>query len=618
MSEHEKDKAQEHDELSPLEALSDKKVSRRQFLKIAGIAGATVGVGAGLGGLLAACGGTEETTTTGGGATTTAGGVTTTVGGATTTAAPVSTTTTVAVQKGGTLKYSMSGGDPAYIDPYNAQEVSGSEVAQALFDGLVYFDFVTGELKPAVADSWEGNADASVWTFHLKKGTTFTNGREVVADDFVYAWNRVANPANKSDISYHLQPVKGFDEVQKGTATTLAGLAAKDPYTLEVTLSYAWSSFPFVPGHQALSPVPKEEVEKDPKAFLDMPIGNGPFKMAEPWKHAQYIKTVANPDYYGQKPRVDGVDFMIFKDEETAFTEYKAGTLDFAVIPPGQIKASVAQYGESDVDGGLTAEPGKQVLLGPEWSTYYMWLNNKDATLSKKEVRQALSLAINRDAICTTIYEGTREPATGPVCKGVPGYEDNMWPFMTYDVEQAKSLLASAGFPGGQGIPELKLSFNSGAGHEQVMQLLQSDWSKIGVKVKLDPHEWAEYTSSFLKVENAQFVKPEGQQIMRLGWSLDYPIIDNFSYPLFDTTSGDNKALYSNPEVDKQIAAARSTPDLNAATSLYVQILKTVGADTPMIPIMFYRHRHVTSGKVRDYTYSPQSFSDFTKVSIGQ
>jgi oligopeptide transport system substrate-binding protein len=253
-----------------------------------------------LAGVAAGCGGKSTTTTIGG-------------GGATTTQAP--TSTTAAAQTGGTLEYAFPAGDPAYIDPYNVQENQGTEVTQALFDGLVYFDWVTGEIKPAVADSWEPNADATVWTFHLKHGTKFSNGREVVADDFVYAWNRVADPKNKSDVSYHLQPVKGFDDLQSGKATTLAGVVAKDPYTLVVTLSYAWSSFPYVTGHPALSPVPKEEVAKDPKAFLDMPIGNGPFKMAEPWKHSQSIKLVANPDYYGDKPKIDGINFTIFKYE---------------------------------------------------------------------------------------------------------------------------------------------------------------------------------------------------------------------------------------------------------------------------------------------------------------
>jgi oligopeptide transport system substrate-binding protein len=597
----------------------EKNLSRRQFLKYAGVAGAVIGAGGGLGGLLAACGSGATTTTAGASTTTTAagGGTTTTAAPATTTSTTAAPTTTTAAAGGGFLEYAFPAGDPAYIDPYNCQESQGTEVTQALFDGLTTFDFITGELKPAMAESWTANADASVWTFVLKKGVKFTNGREVVADDFVYSWTRVADPKNKSDVSYHLAPVKGFDELQGGTATTLAGLVAKDPYTFEVTLSYAWSSFPYVAGHPALSPVPKEEVEKDPAAFLDMPIGNGPFKMAEPWKHAQYIKLVANPDYYGDKPKIEGINFTVFKDDTTAFTEFQAGNFDFTSIPSGQIKNSIAQWGQSDVDGGLTAGgEGKQVLLGPEWATYYVWMNNKDATLSKKEVREAISLAINRQAIAETVFEGTREPATGPVTKGIPGYEDNLWPFMNYDVAAAQQKLADAGHANGTGIPEIKLSYNSGASHERVMQLIQADLAKIGIKTKLDPHEWAEYTSSFLKNEKGAFVKDEGQQLMRLGWIADYPIIDNFTYPMFQSQSGDNKALYSNPQVDADLETARKTADEKQSIALYVQIQKTVGLDTPMLPIVSYRHRHVCSARVVDFTYSPQGITDFVKLSL--
>ncbi len=142
----------------------------------------------------------------------------------------------------------------------------------------------------------------------------FHNGRDVTAADFKYAWERICNPANESEISYHLSAVKGFDAMQDGTATELEGVKAIDDKTLEVTLDYAYGDFEFVVGHPALGPVPKEEVEKDPAAFAEMPIGNGPFKMAGPWQHDQLIQVVRFDDYSGEKAYLDGVDFKIFKD----------------------------------------------------------------------------------------------------------------------------------------------------------------------------------------------------------------------------------------------------------------------------------------------------------------
>ena len=135
--------------------------------------------------------------------------------------------------------------------------------------------------------------------------------------------------------------------MQDGTATELEGVKAIDDKTLEVTLDYGYGDFEFVVGHPSLGPVPKEEVDKDPVAFHEMPIGNGPFMMAGPWQHDQLIQVVRFEDYTGQKAYLDGVDFKIFKDEETAFLEFKAGNLDFTSIPTGQVEASKAEYGAS-------------------------------------------------------------------------------------------------------------------------------------------------------------------------------------------------------------------------------------------------------------------------------
>ena len=274
------------------------------------------------------------------------------------------TTTSAAANQpatGGTLNVYIN--EPAFIDPVNMQESEGTQVGNAIFDSLVKFDYKTQKLLPAAAESWEPNADASVWTFHLVPGAKFHNGRAVTAADFKYAWERICNPANESEISYHLSVVQGFDEMQAGTATELSGVKAVDDNTLEVTLSYPFGDFEYVVGHPALAPVPKEEVEKDPAAFADMPIGNGPFKMAEPWAHDQFINVVRFDDYYGDKAYVDGVDFKIFKDEETAFLEFKAGNLDFTQIPSGQVKAVQAEYGMSD--DGLEIVAGNRPSPAP-------------------------------------------------------------------------------------------------------------------------------------------------------------------------------------------------------------------------------------------------------------
>ncbi|PKQ14275.1 MAG: ABC transporter substrate-binding protein, partial [Actinobacteria bacterium HGW-Actinobacteria-8] len=279
-------------------------------------------------------------------------------------------------------------GEPAYIDPYNCQETEGMQVTQALFDSLTDFDNVDPtKVIPAAAISWEPNADATVWTFKLNPDGKFSDGTPVTAKDFVYAWNRIANPetintstgkADPSIIGYHLGFIKGFDDVSGGKGTEMEGLKAVDDTTLEVTLSQSFADFEYVVAHPSLGPVPQAAVEAGIQydgatvSYGDMPIGNGPFKMAEPWKHNQYIKVARNDAYTGDPAYLDEVEFRIFKDPETAYTEFEAGNLDFTQIGEGKIKDAVAKYGESA--DGYTVAPGKQVLLGAEASTYYMIL----------------------------------------------------------------------------------------------------------------------------------------------------------------------------------------------------------------------------------------------------
>ncbi|MHB1451366.1 MAG: peptide ABC transporter substrate-binding protein [Coriobacteriia bacterium] len=502
------------------------------------------------------------------------------------------------ITKGGTFNFYIS--EPAFIDPFNLQESEGTQVGQAVFDSLVAFDPITSELKPAAAASWEPNEDATVWTFKLVEGAKFHDGSDVTADDFKYAWERICTPANESEISYHLAAVKGYDAMQDETATELEGVKVIDDYTLEVTLSYGFADFEFVVGHPALAPVPKEAVEADAAAFSDMPIGNGPFKMAEPWAHDQYINIVKFDDYYGDEPIIDGVDFKILADQDTAFLEFEAGNLDFVPIPSGRIQTTVDTYGESP--DGYTVNPGEQVSLGAEQAIYYLLVNTTDPALKDPAVRAALSLAIDRQDICDKVFEGTRTPATGIVPPGIVGQSADAFPYAKYDVEAAKAKLAEAGFPEGAGFPTISLEYNSGSGHEDILQLVQEDLKAIGVNGELVGSEWAQYLD---KLGAADY------QVGRLGWIADYPIMDNFLYPLFKTGSGDNYSFYSNADVDAKLDEARTTVDDDARVALYQEVESIVGEDAVSIPMFYYRHTRVASDRVNDGVYSANGLFTF-------
>ena len=506
--------------------------------------------------------------------------------------------------------------EPAFIDPINLQESEGTQVGQAVFDSLVTFDPLTSEVKPAAAASWESNDDATVWTFKLVDGAKFHDGTPVTAADFKYAWERICTPANKSEISYHLSAVKGYDEMQAETATELEGVKVIDDLTLEVTLNYGFADFEYVVGHPALAPVPKALVEggvtyKDAEGnektvdFSEMPVGNGPFKMSEPWAHDQYVKVEKFDDYYGTKPKIDGVEFKILADQDAAFLEFQAGNLDFTSIPSGQIQATVDQYGESP--DGYTVNAGEQVSLGEELAIYYLLLNVEDEAMAKADVRKAISLAIDRQDICDKVFEGTRSPATGIVPPGIVGHMEDAFPAAKYDVEAAKAALAAAGYPDGAGFPKITLQYNSGSGHEDILQLVQEDLKAIGIESELVGSEWAQYLD---KLDAGDY------QVARLGWIADYPIMDNFLYPLFKTGSADNFSNYSNPEVDSKLEEARTTVDDAERVALYQEIEKIVGEDAAVVPMFYYKHTRVASDRVVNGIYSPNGLFAFDLVDL--
>ena len=270
-------------------------------------------------------------------------------------------------------------------------------------------------------------------------------------------------------------------------------------------------------------------------------------------------------------------------------------------IPSGQIDATAAKYGETD--DGYTGNPGKQTYLGDELAIYYAVLNMNDPFSSNLDVRKALSLAINRQVICDVAMEGTRAPSDNFVPNGVPGYEAGAWEYSKYDLEAAKQYLADAGYPNGEGAPEVIISCNSGGGHEDIWTLVQADLEALGLTVKQEYSEWAAHLE---KMQAGLYT------IGRMGWIADYPIFDNFMFSIFNSQSANNYSGYNNPEVDAAMEAARENTDTAERIAAWQEINETIAADVPAIPIMAYRHGRVCSDRVNNLVFSAMGLLDFT------
>ena len=493
--------------------------------------------------------------------------------------------------KGGTFNAFLM--EPVTLDAAHSQESEGIQVAKQIYDGLVDYEPETMELTAAMAESWEPNEDASAWTFTLKKGVKFHNGRECKAEDFVYSWSRVASKDTASEVAYHLSPIKGFNDCQEGKADILEGVKAIDDYTLEVSLEYSYAEFPVTVGHPVFSPVPKEEIEKWGDEFSEHPVGTGPFAFVE-WKHDQHITIERFNNYYDGETYLDKVVFKIFADEETAFLEFEAGNLDDCQIPLGRIKETQDKY-------------GKRALINPMLGIYYYGLNMEaEPWKDNVELRKAINYAIHRAIITDTVWEGSRVAATGIVPAGIPGFKEDAMPYI-FDQPKARELLEEAGYPGGKGLPELVLGYNTGAGHDKVAQAIQAQAEEVGIEFDIAGYEWGTYLDKIQSKEITFF---------RLGWLADYPTMDNFLYPMFhsENAGADNMTYYKNSDVDEKLIEARKETDEAKRRELYQEIEQIVLEDATIVPIAFYKTNRVIGENVCAYTRTAMDDTSYELV----
>ena len=490
---------------------------------------------------------------------------------------------------GGTINYAIT--NPTSIDPFDIEEFNGAAVASQLFDQLTIYDYDTQELKPCVAESWEASDEAATWTFRIKKGLKFHDGSDVTAKSFQYAWNRLCDPKTTvapSVVSYHLAMVKGYDDVVNGKAEELEGLSCPDDYTLKVELDEPYADFPFVVSCTPLSPIP--DCAKDNfDTYSKAPVGNGPLQMDGTWNDGQYINMTRYEGYVGDRTvKCDAVRFNIYKDTTTAFREFEAGNLDICDIPTGRVKETVEKYGQSD--DGYTTSPEKQSMVGEVLYTEYLAYNVNDSILSDKRVRQAMSLAINRQNLCDTLYEGFAKPAGDIVPPGIKGNDETTWQYCGYDVDKANKLLDEAGYPAGSdGMRGIELTIMVASSNKtDECEILQSDWKAVGIEVTIDQKEYATMLDDYIA---GNF------QLGFRGWTADYPIMDNFLQPLMYTGVGDNVSHYSNAEFDAKLDEARRTVDEDERVRLMHEADAVAAEDMPIIPMLHKTLNKVTSDK---------------------
>ncbi|MGY1914505.1 peptide ABC transporter substrate-binding protein [Blastococcus sp. SYSU DS0973] len=492
--------------------------------------------------------------------------------------------------------YSIYIGEPQNpLVPSNTTESEGAQVLEALWTGLVQYAPDGAVEYTGVAESIESD-DNQTWTVTLTDGWTFHDGTPVTANSFVDAWNWAANSENAQGGSYFFEKIEGYADLQAETddegniiagpvATEMSGLEVIDDQTFEVTLSAPFAQFPTTVGYNAFHPLPESFFE-DPEAAGTSPIGNGPFQADGEFVPGQGITLTRYEDYAGDNPaQADTVEFRVYGDVNTGFTDVQGGNLDILPdLPPDAISTAQADFGDA-------------YLEAPSSGFHFLGFPTYDPRFADPRVRQALSMGFDREPITEAIFQGTREPADSFIAPVVDGYREGACEYCEMDVDRANELLDEAGFDRSQPV---EVWFNAGAGHDAWVQAVGNQWREnLGVEYALRGDlDFSEY----LPLLSDQGVTGP----FRLGWSMDYPSPQNYLEPLYSSAAlppaGSNYTFFTDPEFEELIAQGNQAGSNDEAIEYYQQAEDILLEDMPVIPMFFDREQAVHSENVEDVT----------------
>jgi peptide/nickel transport system substrate-binding protein/oligopeptide transport system substrate-binding protein len=463
--------------------------------------------------------------------------------------------------------------DVATLDPAIGYDWQNWSMIKSLFDGLMDYEAGTTTLRPDLAESYEISPDGQTFTFKLRKGVKFHNGREMTAEDVKYSIERVVNPATQSPGQGFFGSIKGYEEAAAGKADGLSGITVVDPLTVKFELTRPDATFLHVMAINFSHVVPKEEVEKYGADFGKHPVGTGAFKLAE-WTLGQRVVFEKNPDYWNTGlPYLNKITFEIGQEPIVALLRLQKGEIDVPGdgIPP-------AKFQEVMSDPAQKA----RVVEGGQLHTGYVTMNVNIPPFDNVKVRQAVNMAINKDRIVQLI-NNRAVPANQPLPPSMPGYAKDYKGY-PYDAAKAKELLAEAGHADGF---ETDLYVMNTDPNPRIAQGIQQDLAAIGIKANIQALAQANVIAAGGEKEGAPMIWSGG-----MAWIADFPDPSNFYGPILGcggaVPGGWNWSWYCNEDLDKKAAEADSIVDPAKAderykmwSDIYVKIME----DAPWAPV---------------------------------
>lgn len=459
------------------------------------------------------------------------------------------------------------------VDPQIVEDVSGSEVVRDLFEGLMN-QAADGQLVPGVATGYEVNDDNTVYTFTLRENAKWSNGDQVTAHDFVFAWQRAADPELASPYQWfvELMSIENAAAIIKGEQPVdTLGVKALDDQTFEVTLSAPLPYFPQMTTHSTTFPAPQKVIEQhgDDWTKTENIVSNGAYVLTEHLPNERSVRE-RNPMYWDNaNTTIDKTVALVINDENVALTRYLAGELDRTEVPAGQFPRLKKEYPE-------------EAISFPRLCNYYYTFNLSDSgpeAFKDIRVRKALALSIDRKIITEKVLAGGQPEAYTFTPAAVAGFAPptvEMAGMSQADRDaKAKQLLEEAGF-GSDNPLSFEMMYNTSEAHKKIAVAMSQMWKqKLGAEVTLANMEW----KVFLETRGSQ-----GFELARGAWCGDYNEASTF-LDLLDSESGYNDGKYNNAELDALLDEAKSSSDTSA---LYTKVEEIFADEMPVIPVYHY------------------------------
>ena len=499
---------------------------------------------------------------------------------------------------GGTADIVIRGCTPENpLVPGNTSETCGGDMVDAMTSKLIQYNTETSDPEMDIAESIESD-DNITFTVKLKEGYMFHDGTEVKAHNFVDAWNYTAAYENGQAGSYFMGVIKGAAEVgaEGATVTEMEGLKVVDDYTFTIETTEPVGNLPVRLGYSAFAPMPDSFFE-DPEAFEANPIGAGPFKFDS--QSTSEYKFVKFEDYSGPSPaQVDSLTFRIYTDPAAAYADVVANNLDYTNEIPGDVL--VGEQYKADLDGrNLTRESMRFTTM--------VFSPNDPQLAENLELRQAISMSIDRQLIIDQIFNGIYTPAHGWAPAVVSGATDTACgEYCDYNPDRAKELYEQSG--GYEGT--LTITTNGDGAHKA--------WTEAtcnSIKNTLGLDCVVNLTVDFATY-NEQIDNNEIMGLFRSGWQGDYPSLENFLAPIYGTGADSNWSQYSNPAFDAKLAEANAAEDTDAANKLYSEAEAMLGQDLPTAPLWYPQTVVGWSDRVDNVKINAFGVLDFSAITV--